>query len=281
LGCEHASHRSGLLLAAHLGVHGQLGRELTIEAGLRLVRLTQLLLFVDIASHIELVVDVLDYLILLLAAIVGHVRRPIEQFVNVVVVTLATAVLISLDFVHQFGFSVFFRQILEVLSAFGLSLRLLVVGVSDGLLDLATVFLVNLLLSDYIVESLLVLGFELLTSINFALHSLIVLPAFEFVLRQSRFDLRQLLDVLLALFLAGISIALSLVIDLLEEFLLHLGALFCKLVLLVSLLILELVEILLHDLIPLIFVHVQGARRRLRGRGLRGGSHTRSSARVG
>ena len=40
LGCEHASHRSGLLLAAHLGVHGQLGRELTIEAGLRLVRLT-------------------------------------------------------------------------------------------------------------------------------------------------------------------------------------------------------------------------------------------------
>lgn len=241
-----------------LSVNSQLGCKLLIEASFILVRLAELFLFIDTTSHIEFIVDVLDNLILLLATFVRHVRRSVKQLVNVMFVTLGNTTLVSLNFIHNFRSTILLSQIFEVLTAFVLLLSVFIVSISDRLLNFASIFFINLLLCNNIIESPLVLCFELLASIDFALHTLIVISSFNFVPCEFRLHLRKLLNVFLAFVVFVACVSDSLALNLHHQFFLHLGALLCKLILFVSLFVLERIEILLNDFIPLLLCHVRG-----------------------
>lgn len=147
-------------------------------------------------------------------------------------------------------------------AAFLLLLCFFIVSISDRLLNFTAIFLVNLLLCNNIIESLLVLGLVLITSIDFALHALIVISSVNFVLCESCLGLCKLLNVFLAFVIANTCISDSLALDLHHQLFLHLGALLGKFLLFVGLLILEFIEVLLNDLIPFLFSHIHGLRRR-------------------
>lgn len=165
---EHVLHGVGLLPALLFCTYGDLGRKLSVEARVLLVRLSEALL-VSLNTTLrleEIFVDVSDNGILLCSSVVSNVGGPVENFRNDIFSRSIRSVTLGALLLSLLQSAVLLSDVLQMKTALSLQLSILLISSSNRIFDLpALLNITHLLRVDLIVLSF-VLRLELVAGVD-------------------------------------------------------------------------------------------------------------------